>query len=269
MKELEINPRRVTQEIVDFVRLQLKESGKLRLVVGISGGLDSSVTAALSARAAGPENVWGLILPARNTSETSINHANAVVQKFELNSLTIRVDATIEAYFSNFPFADRLRIGNKVARERMSILYDQSLALDALVVGTSNKTERLLGYGTIYGDLACAFNPIGDLYKNQVRQLARYLGIPEEIIAKSPSAELWKGQTDEGELGLRYDDVDRFFYWRIEKGLSRSQLEEKGFSEEFIREVERRVETSNFKRRLPPVPRISRQPIEGDIHFED
>jgi len=227
------------------------------------------VAAALSALAAGSKNVWGLILPARTTSQTSINHAIAIVKRFELNSLIIRIDAMIEAYFRNFPFAGRVRRGNKVARERMSILYDQSAALDALVVGTSNKTERLLGYGTIYGDLACAFNPIGDLYKTQVRQLARHLGIPEEIIARSPSAELWNGQTDEDELGLRYEDVDLFFYWRIEKRLPRSEVKAKGFSEKFIEEVERRVENSNFKRRLPPIPRLSENPIEGDIHFED
>ena len=142
-------------------------------------------------------------------------------------------------------------------------------SLDALVVGTSNKTERLLGYGTVYGDLACSFNPIGDLCKTQVRQLARHIGIPEGIIRKTPSAELWEGQTDEAELGFNYEELDEFFCLRFERRLSREELKSRGFQESFMREVEEKVVSSNFKRRLPRVPILSERPVDGDVKFED
>ncbi|UCB57311.1 MAG: NAD+ synthase [Candidatus Omnitrophota bacterium] len=253
MNELKIDSAIVKDRLVKFIRKQVKDAGLKRVVVGLSGGLDSSLTLYLCAQALGENNVFALILPYKTTRPESVNDAKLVAQKYQVKASVIDITPQIDAYFNSFPQADKIRRGNKMARERMSVLFDHSKELGALVAGTGNKTEVLLGYGTLYGDTACAFNPLGGLYKTQARQLARDVGIPEEIIKKVPSAELWPGQSDESELGLTYSEVDRLLYYLVDKNSSDKKLLRLGFSEAMIEKVKRRISENAFKRKLPSV----------------
>jgi NAD+ synthase len=196
--DIPTNTALVRKILVAFIRNEVQKVGIRRVVVGLSGGVDSSLSAMLAAEALGPENVLGLLMPYKASSPESLAHARLVVEKVSLSSLTIDITPQIDAYFERFPDADQRRRGNKMARERMTILYDHSARWHALVLGTSNKTELLLGYGTLYGDMASAVNPLGDLYKTQIWALAEAVGVPEVIVRKQPSADLWAGQTDEG-----------------------------------------------------------------------
>jgi len=256
MRELRINSAKVKQKLVRFIRGQTEQAGFSRVVIGLSGGLDSSVVLYLCCQALGTENVFALILPYKTTSVQTLNQAGLIARRCRTKTRSIYITAQIDAYFKNFPHADKIRRGNKMARERMSILYDQSKELDALVAGTSNRTELLLGYGTIYGDLACAFNPLGGLYKTQVRQLAGDIGLPKEIIQKTPSAELWPGQSDERELGLTYARVDRFLYYLVDEKYPDLRLLKLGFKNSFIEKVKGRIANNAFKRRLSAVAKI-------------
>ena len=256
MKKFEIDPEEVKEKLVKFIREEVQKRGFSRGILGLSGGVDSATVAVLSALALGHENVRGIIMPYKTIPEESIEHAQTVVKMLGINSQIIDITLIVDSYFTQFPDAGKIRQGNKMARERMSILYDLSAKYDALVIGASNKSELLLGYGTIYGDIACAIMPLGDLYKTQVRSLARHLGVPEEIIQKAPSAELWQGQTDEGELGLTYEEVDRLLYQMIDCESSNDELKSCGFEENFIKKVSERVKKMEFKRRLPLIPRI-------------
>ena len=212
-QKLSLDGEIVTSFLTNFIRDELSKVGYGHLIVGVSGGLDSAVVAFLSAKAIGKENVFAVILPYRDSDPGNIEDAEDVISRTGVNKYVVDITAQIDSYFEKFPEADKNRRGNKMARERMSILYDLSAAEKALVIGTSNKTEILLGYGTIFGDLACAINPLGDLYKTQVRILVKHLGVPEKIIAKPPSADLYVGQSDEGEFGFTYKDVDRLLYF--------------------------------------------------------
>lgn len=256
MKELEIDPGKVSRLLVEFVTGELKRAGFERIVLGLSGGIDSATCAYLSTEAAGPKNVWAIWMPSEATHPDSEKDVDAVIRTLGINIKAISIIPVMNLYEGLLPKMDPVRRGNVMARQRMVILYDQSKALGALVCGASNKTELLLGYGTIYGDLACAFNPLGDLYKTQVRELAEYLGVPKRIREKVPSAELWEGQTDEGELGLRYEDVDKLLYYMVDKGYDGARLVKLGFDEGFVRKVSDRVRGSEFKRRLPTIAKI-------------
>ena len=192
-------------------------------------------------------------MPYSSSNPDNIEDAEWIIRTLGLNHRFVEITPMIDAYFKDHPTDNLNRRGNKMARERMSILYDISAELSALVVGTSNKSEILMGYGTLYGDLACAFNPLGDLYKTQIRQLAEYLDVPARIINKPPSADLWQGQTDEGELGLTYEKLDVFLYYLINKEFSNGQLLKQGFSDEFIREVKNKIAANEFKGRLPKI----------------
>jgi len=255
-KNLRINSAKVEQKLVRFIRKQIAHTGFKRVLVGLSGGLDSSLALYLCCRAAGEENVFALILPYKTTPAESINSAKLIARRFRVKTRFINITPQVDAYFKNFPGADKVRRGNKMARERMSILYDQSKELAALVAGTSNKTELLLGYGTIYGDIACAFNPLGGLYKTQVRQLAGDVGLPNRIIQKTPSAGLWPGQSDEKELGLTYARVDRLLHYLVDKKFSDKRLLGLGFKKSFIDKVKKRIAGNAFKRQLPPIAGI-------------
>ncbi len=256
-KTLEINPELVSQVLVGFIRHQLHKVGMKRVVVGLSGGVDSATSTYLAVRALGNENVWAINMPYKSSSPESAGDAGLVIKALNLASTTIEITDMVDAYFAKFPDITPLRKANRMARERMAILYDQSVALNALVLGTGNKTEALLGYTTLWGDMACAFNPIGDLYKTQVRQLAKYLGVPQRIIDKPPTADLWPGQTDEGELGFTYARVDILLYYMIDKHYSFSELESLGFEMDFIDKVFTRVQRNRFKCTMPPVAKVS------------
>jgi NAD+ synthase len=265
--ELAINSDLVAGILTGFIANEVRKVGFERVVINLSGGVDSSLAALLAARALGPGNVHALILPYRSSASESRRDAEALAKQLGLTPLIIDISPQIDVYFERFPDADRARRGNKMARERMSIAYDQSLAWNALMLGTSNKTELLLGYGTIFGDLASALNPLGDLYKTQVWQLARELGIPENIVRKAPSADLWEGQTDEADLGFQYAQVDHLLYYLVDRRYSIAELEAAGFDRAFIQVVVDKVQRSQFKRRMPLIAKLSTRTIDREFRY--
>lgn len=264
---LQINPALVERILVGFIQDEVRKVGFERVVIGLSGGVDSSLAATLAARALGPRNVKALLMPYRTSDPRSRSDAEAVVGQLGIAHQLIDITPQIDAYFARYPDAEPARRGNKMARERMTILYDHSWAWRALVLGTSNKTELLLGYGTIYGDMASAVNPIGDLYKTQVWQLADALDVPTAIVQKAPSADLWAGQTDEVELGFQYREVDRLLYYLIERRYSVGELEREGFPRQFIEVVVGKVRDSQYKRRLPVIAKLSSRTIDRDFRY--
>lgn len=264
---LPTNPALVRRILTTFIANEVRKVGLDRVVVGLSGGVDSSVSAMLAAEALGPENVLGIEMPYRTSSDESLEHADAVVAASGIQSDKIDISRQVDAYFEKFPDADRTRRGNKMARERMTILYDHSARWGALVLGTSNKTELLLGYGTLHGDMASAINPIGDLYKTQVWALAEHIGVPREIVGKQPSADLWSGQTDEAELGFSYREVDELLYKMVDERYSTAELVDAGFREAFVKRVTDMVRNSQFKRRLPVIAKISNRTIDRDFRY--
>ncbi len=265
--EIPVNAELLRKILVAFIRNEVEKVGVRRVVLGLSGGVDSSLSAMLAAEALGPENVLGIMMPYKTSSPESRAHAELVIRKSSIHSLTVDISPEIDAYFERFPDADPKRRGNKMARERMTILYDHSARWDALVLGTSNKTELLLGYGTLHGDMASAVNPLGDLYKTQVWALAESVGVPEPIVKKQPSADLWEGQTDEAELGFSYRDVDRLLYLMVDERYSKPELLAAGFPERFVDEVTERIMNSHFKRRLPVIAKVSQRTIDRDFRY--
>ncbi len=268
MSELSLDGKLVTEVLERFIREELAKFGFTRGLVGLSGGIDSTLSAYLTARALGAGNVLGVMMPYKTSSPQSEADARLVGERLGIQLLKVDITPQIDAYFEGFPEADQMRRANKMARERMTILYDQSEAFDGLVIGTGNKTEALLGYTTLWGDMACAINPLGDLYKTQVRELAAYLGVPEQIISKPPSADLWPGQTDEGELGFSYAEVDRVLYWLIDRRCRPQDLVRDGFPEAFVARVWKLVRQSQYKRRLPPpVAKLSQRSVDRDFRY--
>lgn len=261
------NPPLVRRFLKAFIANEVRKVGVERVVVGLSGGVDSAVSALLAAEALGPANVLAIKMPFRMSSAESLAHADLVIARSGINALEVEITPQIDVYFERFPDADNMRRGNKMARERMTILYDHSARWKALVLGTSNKTELLLGYGTLYGDMASALNPIGDLYKTQVWALAAHIGVPDEIVHKAPSADLWTGQTDEQELGFGYRDVDALLYLMVDLRYSRAELYAAGFTEVFVRRVSDMVRNSQFKRRLPVIAKLSNRTIDRDFRY--
>ena len=244
--------------LVDFIRETMEKKGFEKVVLGLSGGADSTLGAFLAVEALGPENVTGIRMPYKSSSPESLEHAALAADKLKIDTMTIEITPMVDAYFVRFPDANQVRRGNKMARERMSILYDQAHKSNALVLGTSNKTEVMLGYGTIFGDAASAFNPLGAIYKTEVWMMGELLGIPEVIVEKEPSADLWKGQTDEDELGIDYLTADRILYNMIENGSADKDIEALGIPAEKIVAVHELIDASGFKRRLPDVPVVER-----------
>jgi NAD+ synthase len=267
VSDLDISCPLVERILCGFIRNETHRAGFQRLVLGLSGGIDSSLVAFLAARALGPEHVCGVRMPYKTSSQETREHSLWVVEALGIESMEVSITEQVDAYFERFPDAERLRRANKMARERMTILYDQSLAQRALVIGTSNKTELLLGYGTLYGDMASAINPIGDLYKAQVRQLSVHLGVHEDIIAKNPTADLWAGQTDEAELGFTYDEVDELLMCLVDQRQPRDLLVGNGFDPAFVDRVMRMVQVSHYKRRLPVIAKLSHRTIDRDFRY--
>ena len=265
--DLTINTDLARKILTGFIHTEITRAGFSRAVVGVSGGLDSSLSCYLAAEALGPENVLAVRMPYKSSSADSLAHAQKVIDILGVQSLTVPITEMVDPLFERFPDADPVRRGNAMARARMIVLYDQSEAFDALVVGTGNKTEILLGYTTIYGDAANALNPVGDLYKTQARQLARALGIPEEIIQKAPTADLWVGQTDEGELGFTYEEVDRLLYLLVDHRYSPADCVEAGFPEPFVQAVVKMIRRNHFKRILPPIAKVSNRTVGYDFLY--
>lgn len=267
-EHLKIDPDLVRKILVGFIRDELHKVGYTRAVINVSGGIDSSVSCFLTAEALGPENVLALRLPYRTSSRDSLDDAQMVIDQLGVHSDTVDITPMVDPLFARFPDMDQRRRGNAMARMRMIILYDRSEAWRGLPIGTGNKTEGLLGYTTLYGDSACAINPIGDLYKTQVRQLAAALGVPERIRLKPPTADLWVGQTDEGEMGFTYADVDQVLYLLFDARCTLAEtVEASGFPASFVEEVWRRVQRSQFKRQTPIIAKLSTRTIGVDFRY--
>jgi len=253
--------------LVQFLRSEVRRTGLERGILGLSGGLDSALVCTLAAEALGPERVDAVAMPYRTSSPQSLVHARMVAERTGV-ALTVRdITPMVDAYFGAEPGASSLRRGNKMARERMSILYDLSAQRGALVLGTSNKSELFLGYGTAFGDLASAVNPIGDLFKSEVRHLSRLVGVPAEIVDKPPSADLWAGQSDELELGFSYEEVDPLLRLMLDERRSERECVEAGHDEALVRRVHEMVRRSQFKRRLPIIAKVSRRTADRDFRY--
>ena len=265
-EELAIDTDVARRVIAGFIRGQLEQAGFERAVLGLSGGIDSALVAYLVAEAIGPDKLLAVLMPYRTSSPASRSDAEEVVRRLGCASELVEISAMVDGYFGSDGAvgaggagavdASPLRRGNFAARMRMATLYDRSVTWAGLVVGTGNKTEALIGYTTLFGDSACAFNPIGDLYKSQVRQLSLAIGVPEAIIRKAPSADLWPGQTDEQEAGFTYHELDRQLFWRIDKRRSVEEMAALGFDEATVRRVDRMVAASEFKRQVPPIAKL-------------
>jgi NAD+ synthase len=264
--ELAIDTDVARRVIADFIRGQLRQAGFERAVLGLSGGIDSALVAYLVAEAIGPERLLCVLMPYRTSSPASRGDAEEVVGRLGCASELVDISPMVDGYFgadgvpgasgSEGLDASPLRRGNFMARMRMSTLYDRSVGWRGLVVGTGNKTESLIGYTTLFGDSACAFNPIGDLYKSQVRQVSAAIGVPEAIIRKAPSADLWPGQTDETEAGFTYHELDRLLFWRVDKRRSVDDMVAMGFDRETVERVDRMIAGAEFKRQVPPIAKL-------------
>jgi NAD+ synthase len=263
---LRIDEVLVRKMLVLFIRDETSKVRLKRAVLGVSGGVDSAVAAALASEALGPEKVLGLFTPYRISSDESRRHAQDVAKKFGFALEEVPITAQIDHYFAERPGVDRIRLGNKMARERKSIEYDRSWP-DGMVIGTSNKTELLLGYGTQFGDMACGINPVGDLYKTQLRELALHLGVPEAVVRKPPTAELWEGQTDEGELGFTYADADLVLYHMVDRRLRPSELIAFGFDAKLVNRIREMVRRNHYKRVMPLIAKLSLRTVGHDFLY--
>lgn len=264
---LELNADIVKELLVRFVRDETQSSGFHAGIIGLSGGVDSAVSAYLTAEALGKENTVAVVMPYKASSPQSVKDAQFVVEKLGIRSEVVDISPMVDAYCDQWNVTDRVRRGNVMARARMIVLYDISARERALVIGTSNKTELMVGYGTLYGDTASGLNPLGDLYKTQVWQLARRLGVPQMIIDKTPTADLWEGQSDEGELGFTYARLDSLLYHMVDERRSDQELLELGFERDFIEKVKSLIQKSQFKRRLPLIAKVSYRTIDVDFRY--
>ena len=254
--ELAIDTDIARRVIGQFIRGQLRQAGFERAILGLSGGIDSALVAYMTAEAIGADKLLCVLMPYRTSSPASRADAEEVVRRLGTASEVVDISPMVDGFLANEPDAAAVRRGNFMARQRMAVLYDRSVTWGGLVVGTGNKTESLIGYTTLFGDSACAFNPIGDLYKSQVRQIAAAMGVPEQIITKAPSADLWPGQTDETEADFSYPVLDRLLFWRIDKRRSIDEMVELGFDRTLVERVDRMVATSEFKRQVPPIAKL-------------
>jgi NAD+ synthase len=265
--KLHINTDLARTVLKTFLRDEIRKVGVERAVIGLSGGIDSALACYLAAQAIGAHNVYAVQLPYRTSSPDSLEHARLVVEALGVQSETVEITGMVDPLIARTPDITPLRKGNLMARARMIVLYDRSAAQRGLVIGTSNKTELLLGYGTLFGDMASALNPIGDLYKTQVRQLARAIGVPQPIVDKPPSADLWIGQTDEGEMGLTYAEVDQLLYLLVDERYSPEEASEAGFDRSYVERVWKLTRTMQFKRRGPLIAKLSKRTVGIDFLY--
>ncbi len=267
MVDLTINTDVARQILIGFIRSEVTRVGYSRAVVGLSGGIDSALSCVLAVEALGAENVLAVRMPYKSSNPDSMQHAGLLIEQLQIPSKTIEITNMVDPLFAMDPEITKLRKGNIMARERMIVLYDQSEVFKGLVIGTSNKTEILLGYSTQFGDAASALNPLGDLYKAQIRQLSRAMNVPAPIIDKPPSADLWDGQTDEGELGFTYEQADQLLYLMVDQRYSPRECVEAGFDQKFVDLVLRRVRRNQFKRMQPPIAKLSNRTIGYDFLY--
>ncbi len=267
LHRLSINTDIARKMLTGFIRDQITKAGMKRAVMGLSGGIDSALSAYLSVEALGAENVLAVRMPYKTSNPASLNDANLVIEALGVPFLDIPITDMADPLINRFPDMTNLRKGNIMARLRMVTLYDQSVAFGGLVMGTSNKTEFLLGYSTIYGDSGVALHPLADLYKAQVRQLSRAMGVPQPILDKAPSADLWEGQTDEGELGYTYNDVDQVLFLLVDERYTVDEVVEEGFEREFVEKVWSRVKINHYKRTMPNIAKLSRRSIGHDFLY--
>lgn len=266
-RKLHINTDLARTVLKTFLRDEIRKVGIEHAVIGLSGGIDSALACYLAAQAIGAHNVYAVRLPYRTSSPDSLEHAQLVIDALGLQSETVEITDLVDPLMARTPDMTDLRKGNLMARARMIVLFDRSAAHRGLVIGTSNKTELLLGYGTLFGDMASAVNPIGDLYKTQVRQLSQALGVPQPLIDKAPSADLWLGQTDEAEMGLTYAEVDQLLYLLVDERYSPEEAIEAGFERGYVERVWKLIRTMQFKRRGPLIAKLSKRTVGIDFLY--
>jgi NAD+ synthase len=265
--DLAIDVAATLQILEGFIKTEVTRTGLHRVVLGLSGGIDSALAAYLAVRALGPSGVVGVLMPYRTSSASSVKDAEAVVGALGIVAERFEISELVDVFATKAGNIGPRRLGNVMARVRMLVLYDRSVEHDALVLGTSNKTELLLGYGTIHGDLASALNPLGDLYKTQVRELSHALAVPKAILDKAPSADLWPEQTDEADLGVTYDEVDRILALLVDARVSPGTIVAKGFRRETVLRVQKLIMRSQFKRRMPLIAKVSTRSIGWDFRY--
>lgn len=264
---LDLNAAMVRELLVQFLRDESKNAGFHRGVIGVSGGVDSAVSAFLTSEALGNENTVGVIMPYRTSSPKSVEDAQTVIDRLGIRSEVVDISPMVDGYCDTWKVTDKVRRGNVMARMRMIVLYDISARERALVIGTSNKTEIIVGYGTLFGDTASAINPIGDLYKTQVWQLARALGVPQQIVEKIPTADLWEGQSDEEELGSTYARLDALLYHLVDERRNNEELQKLGFDAGFVGRVKELIQKNQFKRRPPLIAKVSYRTVNVDFRY--
>ncbi len=267
LHRLNINTDIARKMLTGFIKDQITKAGMKRAVLGLSGGIDSALSAYLSVEALGAENVLAVRMPYKTSNPASMNDATLVIESLGIPYLNVPITEMADPLINQFPDMTNLRKGNIMARLRMVTLYDQSVAFGGLVMGTSNKTEFLLGYSTIYGDSGVALHPLADLYKAQVRQLSRAMGVPQPILDKAPSADLWEGQTDEGELGYTYSSVDQVLFLLVDERYTVDEVVEEGFERTFVEKVWSRVKINHYKRTMPNIAKLSRRSIGHDFLY--
>ncbi|MDX2078259.1 MAG: NAD+ synthase [bacterium] len=267
LHRLTINTTLAEKILTGFIADQIQKVNAKGAVLGLSGGIDSALSAYLSAKALGAENVLAVRMPYKTSSQASLTDADLVIEALGIQHITVPITDIADALISQFPDMSNVRKGNIMARSRMIVLYDQSAEHGLLPMGTSNKTEFLLGYSTLYGDSGVAMHPIADLYKYQVRQLARAMNIPAPVIDKAPSADLWEGQTDEGELGFTYNDVDQVLFLLVDARYTVDEVIDEGFDRAFVEKVWKRVKANHYKRTMPNVAKVSQRTIGHDFLY--
>ena len=265
--KLHINTDLARTVLKTFLRDEIRKVGVEHAVIGLSGGIDSALACYLVAQAIGAHNVYAVRMPYRTSSADSLDHAQLVIDALGVHCETVEITDLVDPLIAATPDITPLRKGNLMARARMIVLFDRSAAQRGLVIGTSNKTELLLGYGTLFGDMASAVNPIGDLYKTQIRQLAQAIGVPQPIVDKPPSADLWIGQTDEDEMGLTYAEVDQLLYLLVDERYSPEEAIEAGFDRLYVERVWKMIRTMQFKRRGPLIAKLSKRTVGIDFLY--
>lgn len=265
-----IEPEIALTAIKRFITDKLLQTGLNGYVIGLSGGIDSALSATLAVEAVGPDKVYALLMPYRTSSGNSVHDAKQLIEKLGIEHRFVDITPMVDAYFAGIERPGEIRKGNKMARERMSILFDIAQETNRLVLGTGNRTEICLGYTTWYGDAACSVNPLGELYKTEVRLLAKTVGIPDNIITKPPSADLWVGQTDEGEIGTTYEIMDHLLRRLVDDGeRSMSQLESEGFDQADVSRVVSLLTRYSFKRHMPQIAPLGRTRIPDAIRLNE